>query len=170
MAIDVSAYEQAKNKSQDKKNKTNQPSRDKVSQDKNTAIPAIDGLESSLETLYTGHRLNARQITQGVKVQAYTDEFKDALAELNRGEVKSDFLQTLQKDYTPAHFAHVPTRLLIQYGADESTNDDQLASINVLMERCRFLRELEILGSITNEESKELNAILLKLSEMGVTM
>ena len=160
---------QYKSKAEVKAEQTSQPSRDKVSQDKNTAIPAIDGLESSLETLYTGHRLNARQITQSVKVQAYTDEFKDALAELNRGEVQPDFLQTLQKDYTPAEFAHVPTRLLIQYGADKSTDDDQLTSINVLMERCRFLRELEILGSITDEESKELNAILLKLLDMGVT-
>ena len=145
-------------------------SHDKVSQDKRGAIPAIDGLESSLEMLYTGHRLNARQITQGVKVQAYTDEFKDALAELHKGEVQPDFLQTLQKDYIPAQFAHVPTRLLIQYGADKSTDDKQLALINVLMERCRFLREAETFGSITDEESKELYAALLKLSEMGVTV
>ena len=150
--------------------KAEQTSQDKVSQDKNNAIPEIEGLESSLETLYTGHRLNARQITQGIKVQAYTDEFKDALAELKKGEVQPDFLQTLQRDYTPAEFAHVPTRLLIQYGADESTDDDQLALINVLMERCRFLRQLEILGSITDEESKELNEILLKLLDMGVTV
>ena len=150
--------------------KAEQTSQDKVSQDKNNAIPAIEGLESSLEMLYTGHRLNARQITQGVKVQAYTDEFKDALAELHRGEVQPDFLQTLQRDYTPAEFAHVPTRLLIQYGADESTDDDQLALINTLMERCRFLREKALLGSITDEEGKELHTILPKLLDMGVTV
>ena len=161
---------QYKSKAEIKAEQASQPSQDKVSQDKSSAIPAIDGLESSLETLYTGHRLNARQITQGIKVQAYTDEFKDALAELKRGEVQPDFLQTLQKVYTPAQFAHVPSRLLIQYGADESTDDEQLALINVLMERCCFLRELETLGSITDEEGKELNAILSKLLNMGVTV
>ena len=110
---------QFKSKSQVKEE---QSSQDNLSQDKSSAIPAIDGLESSLEMLYTGHRFNAKQITQGVKVQAYTDEFQDALDELNRGEVQPNFLQTLQRDYTPAQFAHVPTRLLIQYGADKSTD------------------------------------------------
>ena len=113
---------QYKSKAQVKEEQTSQPSQDNLSQDKNNAIPAIDGLESSLETLYVGHRLNAKQITQGVKVQAYTDEFQDALDELNRGEVEPDFLQTLQRDYTPAQFAHVPTRLLTQYGAKKSTD------------------------------------------------
>ena len=161
---------QYKTKAEIKAEQASQPSQDNSSQDKNSAIPSIDGLESSLETLYTGHRLNARQITQGIKVQAYTDEFQDALAELKKGEVQPDFLQTLQKDYTPAQFAHVPSRLLIQYGADKPTDDEQLASINVLMERCHFLRELEILGSITDEDSKELNEILSKLLDMGVTV
>ena len=115
---------QYKSKAEIKAEQASQPSQDNRSQDKSAAIPTIDGLESSLETLYVGHRLNAKQITQGVKVKAYTDEFQDALNELNKGEVKSDFLQTLQNDYTPAEFAHVPMRLLIQYGADEST--DQL--------------------------------------------
>ena len=113
-----------KSKAEIKAEQTSQPSRDQSSQDKSGAIPTIDGLENSLEMLYTGHRLNAKQITQGVKVKAYTDEFQDALNELKKGEVKSDFLQTLQNDYTPAEFAHVPMRLLTQYGADEST--DQL--------------------------------------------
>lgn len=111
-----------KSKAEIKAEQASQPSRDQSSQDRKGAIPAIDGLENSLEMLYTGHRLNAKQITQGVKVKAYTDEFQDALDELNRGEVKPDFLQTLQRDYTPAEFAHVPMRLLTQYGADESTD------------------------------------------------
>ena len=114
---------QYKSKAEIKAEQVSQPSQDKVSQDRNNAIPAIDGLESSLEMLYTGHRLNAKQITQSVKVQAYTDEFQDALDELNRGEVHPNFLQTLQRDYTPAQFAHVPTRLLIQYGAEKSTDE-----------------------------------------------
>jgi len=111
-----------KSKAEIKAEQASQPSQDQSSQDRKGAIPTIDGLENSLEMLYTGHRLNAKQITQGVKVKAYTDEFQDALNELNRGEVKPDFLQTLQNDYTPAEFAHVPMRLLTQYGVDESTD------------------------------------------------
>jgi len=117
---------QYKSKAEIKAEQASQPSQDNRSQDKSGAIPTIDGLENSLETLYVGHRLNAKQITQGVKVKAYTDEFQDALNELKKGEVKSDFLQTLQRDYTPAEFAHVPMRLLTQYGV-EST--DQLLEV-----------------------------------------
>ena len=115
-----------KSKAEIKAEQASQPSQDNRSQDKSGAIPTIDGLENSLETLYVGHRLNAKQITQGVKVKAYTDEFQDALNELKKGEVQPDFLQTLQRDYTPAEFAHVPMRLLTQYGV-EST--DQLLEV-----------------------------------------
>ena len=146
-------------------------SQDKPSQDTNGSIPTIDGLEVSLETLYAGHRTKARQITQGIKVQAYQDEFESAIAELKKGEVQPDFLQTLQKKYAPAldqMLMPLLSQSLNPVGADDDTLPLPPPSVERLIDRLHFLSELERIGNITDEESSELLEIRKKLSALGV--
>ena len=147
-------------------------SQDKPSQDASGSIPTIHGLEDSLEILYAGHRTKARQITQGIKVQAYQDEFESAIAELKKGEVQPDFLQTLQKKYAPAldqMLMPLLSQSLNPVGVDD---DDTLPlpppSVERLIDRLHFLSELERIGNITDEESSELLEIRKKLSALGV--
>ena len=146
-------------------------SQDKPSQDASGSIPTIDGLETSLEILYAGHRTKARQITQGIKVQAYQDEFESAIAELKKGEVQPDFLQTLQKKYAPAldqMLMPLLSQSLSPAGADDDTLPLPPPSVERLIDRLHFLSELERIGNITDEESSELLEIRKKLSALGV--
>ena len=106
-------------------------SQDNQSQDGlSGSIPTIEGLQTSQELLYAGHRLNARMITQGIKCQAYIDEFQDAIADLSKGEVQPDFLHTLQKNYAPV-LNQVLMPLLSQslnpIGADDGKTAEEIA-------------------------------------------
>ena len=144
-------------------------SQDKTSQDaSNDSIPTIGGLESSLEILYAGHRLNARQVTQGIKVQAYQDEFEFALAELKNGEVQPDFLQTLQKNYLPIlDQALMPllSQSLNPVGAETTLSPDQLNQfITRLLDRKEFLSTLDI----DDPDRDEFADITKQLKKLGV--
>ena len=158
---------QFKTKSQVKQEQT--ASQDKPSQDvSNDSIPTIGGLESSLQVLYTGHRLNARQVTQGIKVQAYQDEFEEAIAELKRGEVKTDFLQTLQNNYLPVlDQALMPllSQSLNPVGVETMLSPDQLDQfITRLLDRKDALLALDM----DDLERDELADITEQLKELGV--
>ena len=159
--------------------KAEQTSQDKPSQDaSNGSIPTIQGLETSLEMLYSGHRAKAKQITQGIKVQAYMDELEDAMSELREGEVQPDFLKVLQKNYIPALTQNqvlMPSQSLSPVGAELDdqeplTDADETLSVPVvdhLIERMSELEKIKV-ANLTDAERTELHEVRIKLLKLGM--
>ena len=157
--------------------KEEQSSQDKPSQDAlNGSIPTIQGLQASQEALYAGHRMNARLITQGIKVQAYIDEFEDAMAELREGEVQPDFLKALQRDYAPAlkqNQVLMPllSQSLSPVGVEEPMNDaDEALSVPVVDHLIERMNELEKINfdNLPDAERTELHEVRIKLLKLGM--
>lgn len=153
---------QFKTKAEVKAEQASQQSQDNQSQDANTAsIPIIDGLEGSLEMIYTHQRNKAKSVVQRVKFEAWRDEFNSALEEPT---IAPDFFTNLSKNYSPTALKHTPTPLLILSSPVEPTND----LLDSLCDRNDELVKLEELGTITADQVDELAAIQIKLKQAGV--
>lgn len=125
-----------------------QPSQDTQSQDNIGSIPVIEGIESSLETLYTLERNEAHRLVQTVRVAAYKDEFQDAIEKLKKGQVSPDFFSTLQKNYTLPSATPSLSWSLIPSGLEEIPtfiDTDNLANYDrqTLVNRYNYLLDHE---------------------------
>jgi hypothetical protein len=141
--------------------KADQASQDKPSQDASTAsIPVIEGLEGSLEMIYTHQRNKARSVVQRIKFEAWRDEFDSALEE---PKIDPDFFTNLSKNYSPIALNHTPMLLSIPSSPAES-----MTELDLLCDRNDTLIALEQSGNITPDEVEELAALQIKLREAGL--
>jgi hypothetical protein len=146
-------------KAEAKARQASQQSQDNLSQDTNTvSIPVIEGLEGSLEMIYTDQRNKARSVVQRVKFEAWRDEFDSALDE---PAIAPDFFSNLSKNYSPTALNHVPTPLLTQ---SFPVNPE----LDALCDRNDDLIELQKSGKITPDEVQELAELQIKLKKAGV--
>ncbi len=141
--------------------KADQASQDKPSQDANSAsIPVIEGLEGSLEMIYTHQRNKARSVVQRIKFEAWRDEFDSALEE---PKIDPDFFTNLSKNYSPIALNHTPMLLSIP----SSPNDTDPTEIATLTARFDELVALERSSEATNEQLAELDEVEVKLKALG---
>jgi hypothetical protein len=142
--------------------KAEQASQDKPSQDVNTAsIPVIEGLEGSLEMIYTHQRNKARSVVQRIKFEAWRDEFDSALEE---PKIDPDFFTNLSKNYSPIALNHMPMLLSIPSSLVESKPTE----IETLTTRFDELVTLEQSSEISDEQLTELDEVEARLKELGV--
>jgi hypothetical protein len=143
--------------------KAEQASQDKPSQDANsTSIPVIEGLEGSLEMIYTHQRNKARSVVQRIKFEAWRDEFDSALEE---PKIDPDFFTNLSKNYSPIAPNHMPMLLSIPSSLAESKPDQE---IETLTARFDELVALEKSSEATNEQLSELDEVEAKLKALGI--
>jgi hypothetical protein len=143
--------------------KAEQASQDKPSQDaNNTSIPVIEGLEGSLEMIYTHQRNKARSVVQRIKFEAWRDEFDSALEE---PKIAPDFFTNLSKNYSPIALNHTPMLLSIPSSLAESKPDQE---IETLTARFDELVTLEQSSEISDELLTELDEVEARLKELGV--
>ena len=143
--------------------KAEQASQDKPSQDANsTSIPVIEGLEGSLEMIYTHLRNKARSVVQRIKFEAWRDEFDSALEE---PKIDPDFFTNLSKNYSPIALNHMPMLLSIPSSLAESKPDQE---IETLTARFDELVTLEQSSEISDELLTELDEVEARLKELGV--
>jgi hypothetical protein len=143
--------------------KAEQASQDKPSQDaNNTSIPVIEGLEGSLEMIYTHQRNKARSVVQRIKFEAWRDEFDSALEE---PKIDPDFFTNLSKNYSPIALNHMPMLLSIPSSLAESKPDQE---IETLTARFDELVTLEQSSEISDELLTELDEVEARLKELGV--
>lgn len=141
--------------------KAEQASQDKPSQDaNNTSIPVIEGLEGSLEMIYTHQRNKARSVVQRIKFEAWRDEFDSALEE---PKIDPDFFTNLSKNYSPIAPNHMPMLLSIPSSLAEPDQE-----IETLTARFDELVALEKSSEATNEQLSELDEVEAKLKALGI--
>ena len=154
-------------KSEAKAQQASQSSQDNQSQDKTASIPVIEGLKPSLEMLYSLERSEARKLTQTVKVQAYTDEFEEAIANLKQGSVSPDFFSSLKKGFAPIAGTVMPMLLPSLFcHADEPLDFANLAQYDreTIKDRYNLLIDLEREDC---EEFKALTTYLIPVAEVA---
>jgi hypothetical protein len=141
--------------------KADQASQDKPSQDANsTSIPVIEGLEGSLEMIYTHQRNKARSVVQRIKFEAWRDEFDSALEE---PKIDPDFFTNLSKNYSPIALSHTPMLLCIP----SSPVEPNPTEIEALTARFDELVALEKSSEATDEQLSELDEVEAKLKALG---
>ncbi len=141
--------------------KAEQASQDKPSQDANsTSIPVIEGLEGSLEMIYTHQRNKARSVVQRIKFEAWRDEFDSALEE---PKIDPDFFTNLSKNYSPIAPNHMPMLLSIPSSLAEPDQE-----IETLTARFDELVALEKSSEATTEQLSELDEVEAKLKALGI--